>query len=164
MGCRLVTRLKFLIIYSLQKLEVRTAWEGGYRICVLVPSYPGSGEKLGYEARFHAHFKKHTIMQFLYHDYCNFYPTSCWSLLPWIIQEKHALHYKLNTEIQVPPYSNISCARCHDQLLQGDHKLHFDYCWAVKRGRRSHSINQFWTELFSIYVCTEGTKNVNLAR
>ena len=42
---------------------------------------------------------------------------------------KKNMHFTNSTlKFKVPPYSNISCARCNDQLLEGDHKLHFEYC------------------------------------
>ena len=49
---------------------------------------------------------------------------------------------------KVPPYSNLSCARSNDQLLEGDHKLHFELSIATGKGvATSHSIDQFWTDV-----------------
>ena len=60
----------------------------------------------------------------------NFYPNiACWGhCYGYYCQEKHALHYKLNTEIATSFTLNISCARCNDQLPEDDYKPHFEYC------------------------------------
>ena len=61
------------------------------------------------------------------------------------------MHFTNSTlKFKVPPYSNISCSRCNDQLLEGDHKLHFD----LSGGRGcNESLNR--SVLDAIYVLRE---------
>ena len=63
------------------------------------------------------------------YDYCNFTLT----LLAGVIaMDNIQLPRKTCTSLtsilkfKVPPYSNVSRARCHNQLLEGDRKLHFE--------------------------------------
>ena len=51
------------------------------------------------------------------------------------IGTKEIVHFTNSTlKFEVPPYSNISCARCSDQLLEGDRKLHFDLSSEIWKG------------------------------
>ena len=72
-------------------------------------------------------------------------------------------------KFKVPPYSNVSCARCRNQLLESDRKLHFERSSEIGGGlpqRVTRSI--LHGTLFDSFTCiyTEGTfaKFVNLAR
>ena len=68
------------------------------------------------------------------------------------------MHFTNSTlRFKVPPYSNISCARCNEKLLEGDHKLHFELNSEIGKGlqRVTQSISFRDGTLFDLY--TEGT-------
>ena len=73
-------------------------------------------------------------------------------------KKKKKLHFTNSTLIfKIPPYSNISCARCNEKLLEGDHKLHFELNSEIGKGlqRVTQSISFREGTLFDLY--TEGT-------